>query len=220
MVQSSSSPGPSTPVGRRSLGAVIQADVSSLTLSNLCLGPGGVLVALAAVLATRQGMTVTFRGRILPPDVPSQTPRGASLPTQVQVFSDPFSGGFCGDLTLHAAGGFKTVLALQAVEVTGLAVGILDQSSQTASRLSVPDVPSTDLLSAFQEYGQSAFAMAGTAGFDWAGGMTSGDQDVSLLVPPVVLTEGYRIPVGTLVGMQASLQTASRTWSGLVATYR
>ncbi len=214
-VSSSSSVAPTTPVRRTALGTALGAAVSSLTLSA-SLASGGFLVVVAAVLGSPEGVTLTYRGRVLVPDASAALP--GAVPGGVFVFSDPFSGGRSGDLVLHAAGGVPAALSLQAVQVTGLTTGIMDQSGTSSGQGTLPDTGATGALAAFASYGQAAFVLAQPGTWSWGGGFVSGGQDLAPAVGAV--TEGYRVPVASLAPLRASLTSSPAGWAGLLVVYR
>lgn len=218
----SSSPGPSLLIQRRSLGVAVAQGAFEVSLADIHLEAGGFLVVVAQALGRTEGLTLTYRGYVLVPDAKETTLSGVSLPCRVQIHSDPFSAGKTGDIVLHAAGGLPATLVLQAIQVTGLAVGTADQVQTAAGMATMPDTGATAPLASFQEYGQSAFALAQPGSSSWENGFSSGGQDVTPMVlqQAALASEGYRIPGESVAPLRAILAASVACWAGVLVTYR
>lgn len=223
--KSSASATSAAPAGiqRLSLGTAQGTLTTGLTLPSVTVAPGGLLIVVGTILGVSGGETILcrFGGTGMNKDV-SQVLTSPQADGNLVCFSVAKSG--TGDIQLSLTGGVLAAsMTIEAVQVTGLAANVFDQSASNEGLSSVPDTGATGTTTAASEYAQAAFILVNDViGFTWANGFTSGGQDVSETVGGVAVkvTEGYLILLakGTV---DASLSGIDPTaWAGLVATYK
>jgi hypothetical protein len=219
---SSASPAGPPPVLGLPLGQAQTTSGLNLTLPNLSLAGGSLLLAVAGVLGTPEGFTATFGGTGLNLDVVAALTSGSPLQGAVGLLSLRVDPARSGDLLLHAAGGTPAALTLQAVQVSGLDARALDRIASRGGLATAPGAGATLTTTAPKEYALGAFALvAPTPGWAWQNGFASGGQDASLTVLGVAaaVTEGYRV-LGGLTAVDAALAATVSAWAGACATYR
>lgn len=210
-------------IQRDSLGSIVDYPVNSVTLPNITVATGALLVVVVAVIGNGDAPTVTFGATTLAADAVVSLPALASLQGRVACYSNPFVGGETHNIvaTLPTLG--VGAIAIQAVQVRNLPGNVKDQTVTASALVGSPDTGATGVTTQNNEYAQSAFAILVPGGaWAWQNGFASGGQDLNESVGGIAtaVTEGYRI-LSAAQAVDAALGGVTPSaWAGLVVTYK
>ena len=190
---------------------------TTLSILGVTVPANGTLVVNVGVVPiTSVGYTLTFNGVPMNPTAaPTLTGTGNLQQWYLRIGGSPVTGD------IVATNGAALNWLMNAVYATGVAVGNWSADANKTGALSAPDTgPATTAIAS--TYVQGAFLLNTAGGaFTWAGGFSSGSQDVSIVVSGVtyMLTEGFKI-LTTITTYDASLTGVSPVgWIGIAGWY-